>query len=81
MTAFRIPGWITNGTIKVPADTVQAMAELVDTVRLLHTQNALLQVARDATDALLKAYMDHGDLSQEFNDAYRAAQVAVRAAK
>lgn len=77
MTSIRIPGWLTNGTIKVPADTVEAMAELVNTVRDLTAENARLEAHSVALRALVEAITKHGFDSEQANDAYREGLRAI----
>ena len=75
MTSIRIPGWLTDGTIKVPADTVQAMADLASAVRDQAARIAELE-QRDAAfvaliEAIIEAITKHGFASEQANDAYR----------
>lgn len=80
MTAIRIPGWLTDGTIKVPADTVQAMAELAATVRDLTGENARLGRRDVALVALVEAITKHGFGSEQAADAYREGLRAINSA-
>lgn len=80
MTAIRVRGWLTDGTIKAPADTVQAMAELAGTVRDQARRIAALETVRDAAEAWLKAYVDHPEDSEECRNAHRALVAAVKGA-
>lgn len=77
LTSIRIPGWLTDGTIKVPADTVQAMAELVGTVRDLTVENARLEAHGVALKALVEAITRHGFGSEQVVDAYREGLRAI----
>lgn len=71
MTAIRLPGWITDGTITVPADTVQAMADLICTMRDLTAENARLEKRDAMFVALVEAITKHGLGSEQAADAYR----------
>lgn len=75
--SLRIPGWITDGTVKVPADTVQAMAELVGTVRDQAQRISVLEPRDVALRALLKGIAAGMD-SDVFRDAYREALLVVQ---
>lgn len=76
---IRVPGWITDNTIKVPADTVQAMAELAGTVRDLSAENTRLKGRDAAFVALVEAITKHGFGSEQAVDAYRDGLRAINA--
>lgn len=78
--SIRIPGWITDGTIRVPADTTQAMAELVSTVRDQEKRIAALEPVLAAAQSWLKVYGNHPEDSDECRDAHRALVAAVKGA-
>ena len=76
--SIRSPGWITDGTIRMPADTTQAMAELVGTVRDQAVEIARLKPHESALLGLLKG-ISAGMDTDAFRDAYREALVVVNA--
>lgn len=78
MTSLRVKGWTSDGTLDVPADTLAAMAELVDELRKSVAENATLRRHSDALRALLHAIEKHGVAGEEFADAYRAALAAIQ---
>lgn len=77
MTSIVVPGWLTDGSIKLPADTVQAMAELVGTVRDLTAEKARLEKRDAAFVALVEAITKHGFDSEQAVDAYREGLRAI----
>jgi hypothetical protein len=78
MALLRVPGWITDGTVKVPADTARAMSELVDAVRDHAAEVARLKPHETALAALLKG-ISAGMETDAFRDAYREALMVAQA--
>lgn len=78
MTSLRVKGWTSDGTLDVPADTLGAMAELVDELRQSVAENAVLRRHSDALRALLHAIEKHGVNGDAFADAYRAALATIQ---
>jgi len=75
---LRVRGWLTDGTIAVPPNTVEAMAELVEDVRDLSAENARLTAHSAALRAITEAITKHGHGSERANDAYRDALAALK---
>lgn len=75
---LRVKGWLTDGTIAVPPNTVEAMAELVEDVRDLTAENARLTAHSTALRGLTDAITKHGPASEQANDAYREALAALK---
>jgi len=77
MTAIRVRGWLTDGTITVPADVQGAIADMAADVRDLKAENDRLAKHSAALRALLRGITEGMD-SDVFRDAYREALLAVQ---
>ena len=77
MTALRVRGWFTDGTITVPADVQGAIADMAADVRDLKAENDRLAKHSAALRALLRGITEGMD-SDSFQDAYREALLVVQ---
>ena len=79
MTAMRFKGWQTDGTLKVPAEHQEAIADMAADLRDLTAEKARLGTHSTALRALLDAITRHGPGSEQANDAYREGLRAINA--
>lgn len=73
---LRVKGWLKPGAV-VPV-SVEAMADLVTEARRLEAENGRLSAHSAALRALLDAITKHGPDSEQVNDAYRDAVIALK---
>lgn len=75
---LRVKGWLTAGTIAIPADVQAALADLVLDLRDQAVEIQRLTRHSTALRALTDAITKHGPDSEQVNDAHRDAVIALK---